>query len=911
MNEGKPTKGKWWSRPRAHGAGAGTTGDHGGPSGADGVPADALRDTDGRAGDGVDWSSDEGGRANDLGGWPHEEDGRASDGGDFELERPAATPAPGRPTHDDDFELADPVKPSRQDEPPGDAASSAGSTRSADSGDAHSGDFELERPISAGPGRGAEATTTPSVDAGGTAPATVGAHVEADETTTRLVLEKSAPTTDETTPLPCHEAPTTLVEAGPGEPQGLPEPMGAPGPTEGPATAVERPKPLHDPDPYSTPPYGEPGPWAPAPPVQHPATTPAHGTTVQPGTPGHGVPSPAAAPPTGASVPAAAHPEPGAATTMVAPHAAEPAPQPAHSTNGTHATPAAPAPAPYGNEAPQPYADPSRPGANAPAPYGDGSPSAPAPYGNGSPSAPAPYGDGSLSARPPYGDGSQPSAPSHADGSHPVVPSHSDAAHSVAPSHSDAAHSVAPPYSGGSHPAAPPYAGGSQPISPPAAHPYPDGPQPPSPVHPDASRPGAPAAPYADSSQPPFGDAPQGASPAPRDPWQSYDPWSASGSLQQNGAGVDDMARRRKRGMKILVLGAVVIALVSGGVGGAVGAYLERNGGVGEVELPQADGGTTGRAPDSVAGIAASALPSVVTLHVSGSDAQGTGTGFVLDKRGHILTNNHVVEPAGDDGEITVTFSGGETADASLVGRDSGYDLAVVKVSGVDGLKPLPLGNSDDVRVGDPVVAIGAPFDLANTVTSGIISAKERPITAGGDGGDRSDVSYVDALQTDAPINPGNSGGPLVDANARVIGINSAIRSAGSGSESDGGQAGSIGLGFAIPINQGKRVAEELINTGKATHPVIGVTLDMDYSGDGARVGDDSDGTVKKGGPADRAGIRAGDVITEVDGQRVHSGDELIVKVRAHRPGDRLELTLRRGGGEQKVTLTLGSSDGG
>ncbi|MDG5805410.1 trypsin-like peptidase domain-containing protein [Streptomyces ossamyceticus] len=650
--------------------------------------------------------------------------------------------------------------------------------------------------------------------------------------------------------------------------------MSAPGPAEGPATAVERPKPLHDPDPYSTPPYGEPGPWAPAPPVQHPATTPAHGTTVQPGTPGHGVPSPAAAQAPGASAPAAP-PEPGAPTTLVAPQAATPAPPQAHPTNGTHATSAAPAPAPHGNAAPQPYADASRPGGNAPAPYADVS-------------RPAP---------PPYGDGSQPAA----------APSHADAPHPLLPPHSDAPHPVAPPYSGGSQPAAPPYAGDSQP----AAPPYAGGSQPPPPVHPDVSQAGTPAAPCTDSTPPPFADAPQGASPAARDPWRNYDPWSASGSWQQNGAGVDDMARRRKRGMKILVLGAVLITLVSGGVGGAVGAYLERNGGVGEVELPQADGGTTGRAPDSVAGIAASALPSVVTLHVSGSDAAGTGTGFVLDKRGHILTNNHVVEPAGDDGEITVTFSDGETADASLVGRDSGYDLAVVKVSGVAGLKPLPLGNSDDVRVGDPVVAIGAPFDLANTVTSGIISAKERPITAGGDGGDRSDVSYVDALQTDAPINPGNSGGPLVDVNARVIGINSAIRSAGSGSESDGGQAGSIGLGFAIPINQGKRVAEELINTGKATHPVIGVTLDMDYSGDGARVGDDSDGTVKKGGPADRAGIRAGDVITEVDGQRVHSGDELIVKVRAHRPGDRLELTLQRDGGERKVTLTLGSSDGG
>jgi putative serine protease PepD len=348
-------------------------------------------------------------------------------------------------------------------------------------------------------------------------------------------------------------------------------------------------------------------------------------------------------------------------------------------------------------------------------------------------------------------------------------------------------------------------------------------------------------------------------------------------------------------------------------VGGAIGAYLERNGGVSEVQLPQAGADSSDRAPGSVAGIAASALPSVVTLHVSGAEEQGTGTGFVLDDKGHILTNNHVVEPAGTGGDISVTFSGGQTAQAEVVGRDSGYDLAVVKVSGVSGLKPLPLGNSDNVRVGDPVVAIGAPFDLANTVTSGIISAKERPITAGGEKGDGSDISYVDALQTDAPINPGNSGGPLVDSKARVIGINSAIRSADSGSGLDGGQAGSIGLGFAIPINQGKRVAEELINTGKATHPVIGVTLDMEYSGDGARVaakGNDGGSPVNEGGPGDKAGITAGDVITEVDGQRVHSGEELIVKIRAHRPGDRLELTLKRDGNEKKVTLVLGSSEG-
>ena len=154
----------------------------------------------------------------------------------------------------------------------------------------------------------------------------------------------------------------------------------------------------------------------------------------------------------------------------------------------------------------------------------------------------------------------------------------------------------------------------------------------------------------------------------------------------------------------------------------------------------------------------------MVTLHVSGAAEPGTGTGFVLDGRGHILTNNHVVDPAGADGDITGHLQRRRDAPtAEVVGKDSGYDLAVVKVTGVSGLKPLPLGNSDNVRVGDPVVAIGAPFDLANTVTSGIISAKQRPITAGGEKGDGSDVSYVDALQTDAPINPGNSGGPLVD----------------------------------------------------------------------------------------------------------------------------------------------------
>ncbi|MEU1950144.1 trypsin-like peptidase domain-containing protein, partial [Streptomyces sp. NPDC020125] len=381
-------------------------------------------------------------------------------------------------------------------------------------------------------------------------------------------------------------------------------------------------------------------------------------------------------------------------------------------------------------------------------------------------------------------------------------------------------------------PQAPPQAPGMTPphgtTLPPAAGPVPGQSAPaPMPSHPGMTPP--------HGTQPPVGPADPHhpapmAQPAPTAQWRGYDPWTVVPP-----AAPKTPKTVSRRGAWIAVL---LIALVAGCVGGGIGAYAERDnasGGV-DVKLPQAPVEKEARAPGSVAGIAASSLPGVVTIHVRGSSEEGTGTGFVLDKQGHILTNNHVVQPAGADGDISVTFNSGQDAKAEIIGRDTGYDLAVVKVDRVSGLTPLPLGNSDSVRVGDPVVAIGAPFDLAGTVTSGIISAKERPITAGGEKEDGSDVSYVDALQTDAPINPGNSGGPLVDRKGRVIGINSAIRAADDGSGLGGGQGGSIGLGFAIPINQGKRVAEELINTGRATHPVIGVTLDMGYTGDGARV---------------------------------------------------------------------------
>ncbi|MFF4246300.1 trypsin-like peptidase domain-containing protein [Streptomyces sp. NPDC001822] len=585
------------------------------------------------------------------------------------------------------------------------------------------------------------------------------------------------------------------------------------------------------------------------------------------GTTGHGVPAPT---PPGGPEPRAAEPEDYTPAPPLPPaDRTGHAPVPPAERGGEDYTPAPPAvvhPAP-GTAEPGPESHPAAAPAAQP-------PAAPEPF------APAPRAQPLHApdeySTPPYG-GPGPWAPAP-----PVQRPVPTPAHGTP---------VPPPHAGsGSH---------GTPLAAPVPVPA-DGyaPPPPSPVVPQ--QPGAPV-------QPPRDPHPQASQ------WTRYDPWGAPQQPLSHPGPVADTMRPRGGRRGSLLVGAALLALVAGGIGGGIGAYVERNGGLTTVELQQADRDNGGRAPDSVAGIAASALPSVVTLHVDGSAESGTGTGFVLDDKGHILTNNHVVAPAGSTGDITVTFSGGETAAAEIVGKDSGYDLAVVKVSGVSGLKPLPLGNSDNVRVGDPVVAIGAPFDLSNTVTSGIISAKQRPITAGGEKGDGTDVSYVDALQTDAPINPGNSGGPLVDTEARVIGINSAIRAADSAAGAEGGQSGSIGLGFAIPINQGKRVAEELINTGKATHPVIGVTLDMEFTGDGAKVGGKADSggpAVTEAGPADKAGIRAGDVITEVDGQRVHSGEELIVKIRAHRPGDELRLRLTRGGKDLSMTLTLGSASG-
>ncbi|CAB5051163.1 MAG: PDZ domain-containing protein [Actinobacteria bacterium] len=305
---------------------------------------------------------------------------------------------------------------------------------------------------------------------------------------------------------------------------------------------------------------------------------------------------------------------------------------------------------------------------------------------------------------------------------------------------------------------------------------------------------------------------------------------------------------------------------------------------------------TIERAPDSVAGIAQRVLPSVVSINTRSATGGGTGSGFVFDSNGYILTNNHVIAGVADgNGRLRVTLNNGDVYEGTIIGRDASYDLAIVKISATN-LPALEFGNSDTVAVGDPVIAIGSPLGLSGTVTLGIISAKNRPVTAGDTG---TESSFINALQTDAAINPGNSGGPLVDATGAVIGVNSAIASLGSTS-----QPGSIGLGFAIPINQAKKTADQLIKSGKATYPVLGVSLDMNFTGAGAQVAKSSS-AILIGGPAAKAGIRAGDIITKFEGTAINAPEELIVAIRARNVGDKVTLTYTRNSKEVTVSVTL------
>jgi putative serine protease PepD len=357
---------------------------------------------------------------------------------------------------------------------------------------------------------------------------------------------------------------------------------------------------------------------------------------------------------------------------------------------------------------------------------------------------------------------------------------------------------------------------------------------------------------------------------------------------------------RRGLGVRRSVAGIALLALVVGGVAGVGGGYVgyqiaAKNTAVSSLDQPLPARQTSNAPAGSVEQVAQKVLPSVVQLQVRGASEAGEGSGIVLSSDGLILTNNHVVQVAANGGQIQAVFQDGRQATAQIVGRDPTSDLAVVKAQNVTGLSPAELGRSDDLRVGQQVVAIGSPFDLNGTVTSGIVSALNRPVRAGGGNGDQ--TSVLDAIQTDAAINPGNSGGPLVNMQGQVIGINSAIYSPNQGGLSGQQQAGSVGIGFAIPINQARRTADELAKGGTATQTVLGVSVQDAQTGNGAMVN-----SVTPGGAADKAGIKAGDVITKLDDRRIPDSDALVAAVRSRNAGDTVTLTLADGGTKQ-VTL--------
>jgi putative serine protease PepD len=368
----------------------------------------------------------------------------------------------------------------------------------------------------------------------------------------------------------------------------------------------------------------------------------------------------------------------------------------------------------------------------------------------------------------------------------------------------------------------------------------------------------------------------------------------------------------RRRGPGGLVAGVAVLALVVGGLAGGLGGYLVSNQSGGTVisSLQQpAPAKQTANAPaGSVQAAANRVLPVVVTIAAEFQSQTGTtgdtGSGIVISSDGNILTNNHVIAGAATGGKIQAIFADGRTVDATVVGRDPTTDIAVIKAKGVTGLPVAALGRSDNVAVGEQVVAIGAPFDLAGTVTSGIVSSLHRPTAAGDSSSNQTTV--LDAIQTDAPINPGNSGGPLVNMQGQVIGINSAIYSPNSGSGLQGGQGGNVGIGFAIPIDQAKRIADEIVTTGKAIQTVLGVKVTDNVPASGGQPNILPNGalisSVTAGGPADKAGLKANAVVVKANNRLVASADGLVAAVHAAAPGDQMKLTLNDG---NVITVTL------
>ena len=362
-------------------------------------------------------------------------------------------------------------------------------------------------------------------------------------------------------------------------------------------------------------------------------------------------------------------------------------------------------------------------------------------------------------------------------------------------------------------------------------------------------------------------------------------------------------ARKKKR-KNTPVSAVIVISLIFGGGAGAAFGFLaadfsngvsNNTADVSQNNVPNPV--TITPATETVSQIVQIVKPSVVSIKAEGNSGSGTGSGFIFREDGYVVTNNHVAAPALNGGELTVYLEDKTAYKAELVGRNASYDLAVLKINAT-GLKPLKIGDSNAINVGDLTVAFGSPLGLTGTVTSGIVSALNRPVTAGG----QDDQSFISAIQTDAAINPGNSGGPLVNGQAEVIGVNSAIATLGLGA-----QSGSIGLGFAIPINQTQRIVTEIINTGKSSTPIAGISIDSTFRGVGARIAE-----VVSDGPAASTDIKVGDIVTKINGELVEDSTELIVAIRRNNPGDTIVLTVKNeAGNEREVSVVLGSREEG
>ncbi len=369
-------------------------------------------------------------------------------------------------------------------------------------------------------------------------------------------------------------------------------------------------------------------------------------------------------------------------------------------------------------------------------------------------------------------------------------------------------------------------------------------------------------------------------------------------------------APRRRGGLAAAALATIIVGGAAGFGGAAAydGLQAESPSVFGSPDRQTSqvvDRGDQPAGDGSVESVANRVLPSVVQITVDGSQGAGSGSGIILSSDGQILTNAHVVEGAGSGAELTASFDDGSHAPATVVGVDTLTDTAVIQAQGVKDLTPATIGTSGNVDVGQDVVAIGSPFGLDSTVTTGIVSALNRPVNVGTD--NEGNATVYPAIQTDAAINPGNSGGPLVDMNGDVVGINASIRT--SGTTTSGEQGGSIGLGFAIPMDEVMPIVDQIVAGQTPTHALIGVSVRDNPSNDGGAVIADGAavGDVTAGSAADDAGLQAGDVITKVDGQIVTSSDGLVATIRAHRPGDEVTLTYERDGDTRSTSITLGS----